>query len=148
MLAVASARLLAVQRSSLARRPLLGRSLDIGFAIAVATARPASSRCRHSHRGHFSRRARLPAPACHCRSTLANVDIKVLESSEPSLLTGTSTRRSAIVWSLQPLKSLSTFNQTAKWWRRLSMPTNSKCLLGILKMLEQSRSSHQLAWQE
>ena len=33
-------------------------------------------------------------------------------------------------------EKLDTFTQTAKWWRRLAMPTNSKCLLGILKMLE------------
>ena len=51
-------------RPSLACRPLFGRSLDIGFAIAVATARPASSRCRHrSHFRYSRRRACLPAPA-------------------------------------------------------------------------------------
>ena len=39
------------QRPLLACRPRFGRLLDIGFAIAVATARPASLRCRHhSHR--------------------------------------------------------------------------------------------------
>ena len=51
--------------------------------------------------------------------------------SEICLLTGTSTRRSEAGWSLQPLKSLYIFTQTAKWWQRLAMLTKSRCLLGL-----------------
>ena len=64
MLSVASARLLAVPRPSIARRPLFGRLLDIRFAIAVATARQVSPCCPHLRRRRYSRwRACLPAPA-------------------------------------------------------------------------------------
>ena len=46
--------LLAVPRHSLAGQPLFGRWLDIRFAIAVATARPVSSRCRHLATTHVT----------------------------------------------------------------------------------------------
>jgi len=59
--------------------------------------------------------------------------------SRIGLLTGTSTRRSETGLSLQPLKSLFMFTPTAKWSQRLAMLTNSRCLLGILKMLEPER---------
>ena len=44
--------------------------------------------------------------------------------NEIGVFTGTSTRRLETGWSLQPLKSLYTFTQTAKWWLLLVMLTN------------------------
>jgi len=61
-------------------------------------------------------------------------------ANEIGLLPGTSTRRSETGWSLQPLKSLYMFTQTAKWWQQVAILTNSRCLLGIMKMLERSSS--------
>ena len=60
-------------------------------------------------------------------------------ASETGLLTGTSTPRSVTGLSLQPLRSLYTFTQIAKWWQRLVMPTSSRCLLGIMKMFKPRR---------
>jgi hypothetical protein len=60
-------------------------------------------------------------------------------ASETGLLTGISTRRSETGWILQPLRSLSMFTQTAKWQQRLVMRIGSRCLLGIMKMLELSK---------
>jgi hypothetical protein len=45
-------------------------------------------------------------------------------ASETGLLIGTSTQRSATGSNLKPLRNLSTFTQTAKWWRQLAMPTH------------------------
>ena len=84
-----------------------------------------------------------------CHPELAMVGMLVLSlksflrprASKTGLLTGTFIRRSAIFWSLQPMNSLCVFTQTAKRRRQLAMPTNSNCLLGILKMFERLRST-------
>ena len=62
---------------------------------------------------------------------LARVELLVLRVNENSLLTGTSTRSSETGWSLQPLKSLYMFTQTAKWWQLQSVLANLGCLLGL-----------------
>ena len=71
-------------------------------------------------------------PKWGCAFCLKSFQIRRVSAT--GLLTSTSTLRSIIGLILQPLKSFSTFTQTAKLWQGLGIQTNSRCSLGIMKM--------------